>query len=357
MRVLLIAERLDLCEAHMILELHRRAQVHVILHPECARRSLLEEAGVALTPLPMRGRFDRTAIRTIREVASSCNPLVVHTLRNNRPLANAIWALRKHPASLVAYRGTMGNLSRLDPGSRLTYLNRRVGCLIAVSEAVRQYLLTVGIGPDRVHTIHKGHDPEWYRQDTKPDLTEFGIPEDAFVVGCAANMRPLKGMRYIIESAALLEPDLNVHYLLLGEVRDPDLMPLVESLACRDRVHMPGHRKDASMLLGGCDVSVMGSTRREGLPRAIIEAMSQGIPAIVTDVGGMPELVEDGTSGYVIPPKSAVAFGERIAELAADPERTRRMGDAAAARIREDFSIARTVEKTLGVYAQLTNTA
>ena len=114
-----------------------------------------------------------------------------------------------------------------------------------------------------------------------------------------------------------------------------------------------GFREDAPALSAACDVFCLPSTKREGLPRAVIEAMAYSVPPVVTNSGGSPELVVDGTSGIIVPPKDAAALAAAFVELYRDPERRRAMGEAARCRIGEDFRNETTIEETIRLYEEL----
>lgn len=349
MRALLIAENLDRPETHLLRGLAGRGvRVRLLAPPTAGAAERLADAGVETHPVRLNGRIDPLGIRTIREQARRFRPDVVHCLRSNRPVANALLALRRSPVPIVCYRGTLGNLGRWDPGSRLTYLSRRLDRIICVSDAVREDLARL-IPRDRLITIYKGHDPAWYPHG-KRDLTEFGIPAGAFVVGCTANFRPLKGADVLIASLAHLATARPVHLLLVGEVRDPHLARLAARPPARGAVHLAGFRADAAALSGACDLFAMPSLRREGLPRAVIEAMAQSVPAVVSRVGGLPELVADGETGFVVPPGDPAALARAIAALADDPARTRALGAAARRRIETVFGVQAMIDRTLALY-------
>jgi glycosyltransferase involved in cell wall biosynthesis len=106
-------------------------------------------------------------------------------------------------------------------------------------------------------------------------------------------------------------------------------------------------------ILPNCDVAVLPSLRREGLPRGIIEAMIGGAVPIVTDSGGSPELVEAGISGFVVPPGESTPMRDRILTLYEDRELHARMSDAARKRIRNDFRVEDTAEKTIALYEDM----
>jgi glycosyltransferase involved in cell wall biosynthesis len=310
-------------------------------------------AGIPVTLHAFRSRVDLPSIRRLRERIRSGRYDILHAF-SNRALANTLIASRRvRPRRIVAYRGTSGHLSRLDPASWLTYLNPGVDRIACVSDAVRQYLESRGVPPRRLRTIYKGHDVAWYRPAPRGALREFGVPDEAFVLGFAGNMRPVKGVDVLLRAALALPPSRPVHLLLMGEVRDRRVEQLARAPGLRDRVHLAGHRPDAASLSGACDAVVMPSIAREGLPRAVIEAMAQGVAPIVSAVGGMPELVVDGECGLVVPPSDPAALADAIVRLARDPGLRRRYGRAARQRIVEHFNIDKTVAETAALYESL----
>jgi glycosyltransferase involved in cell wall biosynthesis len=206
--------------------------------------------------------------------------------------------------------------------------------------------------PERPVTIHKGHKLEWYA-DEPADLAQFGIPDDAFVIGCTAAYRPRKGIEYLVEAVGMLPDDIPAHLLLIGRMDADRLTRKIDSSPARDRIHRTGHRSDAPAVTAACDVFSLPSTRREGLARAIIEAMSYRVTPVVTDCGGSPELVVDGECGYVVPTKDARALAEAFEKLYRDPELRRRMGEAARERIGTEFRNEMTVQKTIALYEDL----
>ena len=322
--------------------------LHLICEAPSGLHRALEDTGTPITTLSFRSRIDPAAIRAVRNRLHQEPFDIIHAV-TNRALANSLLASRGTSVRHIAYRGTIGHLSRFDPASRLTYLNRRVDRIVCVSDAVRAYLLSMGIPESRLVTIYKGHDPNWYEADTPPPLAEFGIPEDAFTVCFVGNMRPVKGAEVLLDAAERLPAPHNIHILMVGEVRDRRVQRRIDSGRLPGFVHFIGFREDASALTGACDAFVMPSVAREGLPRAVLEAMIQGVPAIVSDVGGMPELVIDGESGIVVPPRDAGRLAEAITTLRSDTDRRDRLGTAAKQRIRTHFNIRDTIERTIAL--------
>ena len=195
-----------------------------------------------------------------------------------------------------------------------------------------------------------GHALEWY-QDRPADLSEFGIPSDAFVVGCVANDRPRKGLPILLEASKSLPADSNIHFLLVGSGMDKEhIAQLIAASPMAERIHIAGFRKDAPALIAACDVSVLPSIKREGLPKTVIEAMAYTTTPIVSDTGGSAELIEDGVSGLVVEPGKVEPLAEAIQSLWENPERTKKMGEKARERIPKFFSTEKSAKDTLAFF-------
>jgi len=120
----------------------------------------------------------------------------------------------------------------------------------------------------------------------------------------------------------------------------------------RDRVVFAGHREGAARLVGDLDVVVLPSWT-EGLPVVVLEAMAQRRPVVATPVGGTPEVVADGETGVLVPPRDPRALAAALRELLADPDRRARMGEAAYARVAERFSAEAMTRRVLEIYDEV----
>jgi glycosyltransferase involved in cell wall biosynthesis len=354
MRALWIANSPDRPMTATIIGLQARGvEVHVMCPAHAPRFKILEAAGISMIDFAPRRSIELRAIRKMRAELRRKDYDILHVF-GNRAITNAILAAHKMPVRLITYRGIVGNLSFLDPIAWARYLNPRIDRIVCVAEAVRRFLLDMRpaflrVPPDRLVTIYKGHDLNWY-QDQPADLSQLGIPPDAFVIGCVANIRPRKGIEVLVDAAGRLVPELDLHLLLVGNMESAALRERIEASPARRRIHLAGFRADAPALMAACDVFVLPSLKREGLPRAVIEAMAYRTPPIVTNCGGSPELVEDGVSGLVVPPGDDSAIANAVRKLAADPAARQNMGEAARERIRLHFNIENTVRQTLELY-------
>ena len=352
-RVLLAGLSFDKVELHVAAALRRAGvQLFAINTPGTRAISWCQEHDIPFVTHEFRNRFDRAAIRLYRALHAEHSFDIIHAL-SNRALSTALWATRRLPAppKIVGYRGTMGHLHPLDPASRLSYLSPRVDRIICVSHAVQTYLQGLRIPAERLAVIWKGHDPAWYTPAPRAALAECGIPPEATVAAFVGNIRPVKGVNVLLEAFRAIPPTEPFHLLLFGEVRDRSIR---RQIGRHPHIHFIGYSPDAAALAGACDIAVMPSIEREGLPKAILESMAQGVPPIVTDVGGMPELVEHNHSGLVVPSRDAPALRAALLDLLHNPDRRRAMGQAARERIAGPFHVRHTAEKTLALYHTLT---
>ncbi|HNP63413.1 MAG TPA: glycosyltransferase [Woeseiaceae bacterium] len=317
---------------------------------------ILEDAGVPLVDIPLHKDFDKVGTAKLRAELIRGKYHILHTF-NNKAVTNGLRAVKGLPIKVICYRGIVGAVGFLDPMSWMRYLNPRIDRIICVADAIRRHFLEMQpaflrMPATRPVTIHKGHLLEWYDQEPA-DLQQFGIPKEAFVVGCTANYRPRKGVDYLIDAVELLPADIPVHLLLVGRMDAPELTRRIGKSPIRNRIHRSGFRTDAPAVSAACDVFCLPSTKREGLPRSVIEAMAYRVPPVVTDSGGSPELIVDGVSGFKVPPRSAAAIAEKIEQLYRDPALRQRMGQAARDRIGRDFRNEDTVKKTIALYEEL----
>lgn len=330
--------------------------ITVVCPSDHPHHRLLVEAGIPTMDLRFGRKIDCEAISALRAELKQGRYDIIHTYTNNA-LSNALLAIRGLPIKIVAYRGIVAAVGFLDPISWMRYLNPRIDRIICVCDAIRDYFLSMQpkflrMPSERPVTVYKGHKLEWYT--AKPvDLSEFGIPDAAFVIACITNNRPRKGLQYLVEAMALLPADIPAHLLLIGRMRGKILDRAIQNSAVKDRIYRPGFRNDAPAVSAAADVFCLPSVKREGLPRSVIEAMAYRVPPIVTDSGGSPELVVDGQSGLVVPVRNAQAIATAIETLYRDPEYRERLGRGARDRIDTNFRNEDTVTKTIAVYRDL----
>jgi L-malate glycosyltransferase len=229
---------------------------------------------------------------------------------------------------------------------RLKYTRTCHG-IIAVSDAVRRGLIDSGVPAAKIEIIHTGIGmPE----PAPRDRQRFGLGEDEFTIGHMGAFTEEKGQDVAVAAAALIQHSLPRARMvlagdgpLLGEIRR----------GAAGNVIFPGFVADRAAFFAALDVFIMPS-RSEAWGLAALEAMAHGVPVIVSDVGGLPEIVEAGNGGWLVPAGDPTALARAITLAAADPERLHAEGQRARERARL-FSVDRMVEQTEAFYRRFEN--
>jgi glycosyltransferase involved in cell wall biosynthesis len=227
---------------------------------------------------------------------------------------------------------------------------RRCAALIAVSEDTRRAYLDQGY-PDRIEVVYNGIELD-AAQPPGTLRAELGIPDGAPLLGEVGRLCDVKGQRELIEALPEI-PDARVvlfgRDLEQGGTFQAGLERTAERVGVSERVMFAGHRDDAPQLLGDLDLLVLPSWT-EGLPLVALEAMARRRAVVATPVGGTPEVVADGETGLLVPPRDPAALAAAIRELLGDPERRRAMGEAGYRRASERFSAATMAARVLEIY-------
>jgi glycosyltransferase involved in cell wall biosynthesis len=188
--------------------------------------------------------------------------------------------------------------------------------------------------------------------DLVPDLAAWrGQP----VVGTLARMTPQKDPLVWLQVVSRLRtaaPDARFAWIWGGGSLEPDVHATAERLGLRGVVSFLGHRDDARALLGAFDVFLLTS-RFEGLPYSVIEALAAGTPVVATDVSGTRDVVRHERTGYLAPPGDAGALAAYVLRLLQDPALAARLGEAGRADVLQRFSVERMVDRTAALYADL----
>jgi len=229
---------------------------------------------------------------------------------------------------------------------------RRCAALVAVSEDTKRAYERQGY-PRRIEVVYNGVELD----GASPGglRAELGIPEDAPLVGEVARLCEVKGQRELIEAVAKL-PDLRAVFvgadLEHGGAYERELEQRAERLGVRDRVVFAGRREDVGRVLGELDVLALPSWT-EGLPLVVLEAMAQRRAVVATPVGGTPEVVVDGETGLLVPPRDPDALAGALRRLLADAALRTRMGEAGYERVRTRFSADAMTRRVLAIYDEV----
>ena len=317
----------------------------------------------SLTP-EIRGSQDLVALAQLYRLVRRIRPHIVHTHTAKAGLLGRVAArCAGVPVIVHTFHGHIldGYFSALKTRVILAterVLARFTDRIISVSDAVRRELLAKRIGrPERHTVVPLGLDLEpflavsGYRGILRAEL---GLAPGDLLVGIVARLVPIKRHEVFLQAVKRIAERIpNCHFLVVGDgERRSELEDLVWHLGLGKRVRFLGWRADLPEIYADLDVVVL-SSRNEGLPVSLIEAMAAGRPVAATRVGGVADLMEDGMTCLLVPPGESGALAEAIMALLGDPERRRVMGEAGRKRVGAAFGADRLVRDMDQLYASL----
>lgn len=229
--------------------------------------------------------------------------------------------------------------------------------MIAVSNDVAQFLCkSVGISNDNVQTIYNGIETGVFRSNQEVrDQTrrELKITGEQLVIGAIGNLYPIKGHTYLVQAAATISKEIpNAVVLIAGRGQLLEKLQIEASqLGVEERIKFLGYREDVPALLQAVDIFVLPSLS-EGLPLSALEAMAAGKPVVATQVGGIPEVVINGETGFLVAAENDGALAEKLICLLKDPCLAQQLGASGIQRVEERFTLDRMVEKYEEIYGE-----
>lgn len=317
-------------------------------------------------------RSDRHAWSELRAVFEKVRPDIVHT-HNPKPgvlgrmlarrcqvpiVVNTVHGLFAQPTDPVAKRAVVYGAERLAAACSQ-------GELVQNVEDV-ELLRSLGVPAERVHLLGNGIDLDRFAPSASKSRMararrrKLGIAPSTTVVGMVGRLVWEKGYREFFEAVErLLCDDLDIAIIVVGPTEPGKAgavdQETIDAMAERG-VHFLGSRTDVDVMLALFDIFVLPS-HREGFPRAAMEASAMGVPVVSTDVRGCRQVVDHGTTGLLVEPRSPIALASAIRTLIDDPAKRNSMGRAARARAAAEFDQERVIARTLGLYRSLLDDA
>jgi glycosyltransferase involved in cell wall biosynthesis len=304
------------------------------------------EAGVEVRGVPFRGDLWPAAAWRLRGLLRSFAPDVVHA---HDPHAVSAALLAGGGGRLVATRrvdfAVRGALSRRK--------YRSCARVIAVSRAIAR-VLEGTLASGKVRVVYEGVPPRPPQPGGREALAALGVPPTAPVVGNVAALVDHKDHSTLLRAAALVRARRPEAWFVIGGEgeRRATLEAQARDLGLEDGVVFAGFRCDLDSLIPAFDVFCL-SSHMEGLGTSLLDAMCFARPVVATAAGGIPEAVEDGVTGRLVPVRDHEALAGALLDLLADPERARAFGEAGRGRFLERFTADRMIADTLRVYGDL----
>lgn len=310
---------------------------------------------------PVRPWADAVAFREIRQMIKLNAPALIHTHMAKAGTIGRLAALssRPRPKLVHTFHGHVldGYFNRPVREIFLRterWLARRTDVLIGVSDEIRDELLDLGIGtPEQWRVIPLGFDLSGFLQDSHSAVlrSELRLKDDDVLLGIVGRLVPIKDHATALRALARLLD--NVHLAIVGDGEDrAKIEAMVVELGLEDRAHLLGWRMDMPEVMASFDVVIL-SSRNEGSPVALIEALAAGVPVVATDVGGVRSVVTDRESGYLVPSGDNSGMAAAISSLISEPDRSRIMGEAGRRYVLERFNQQRLVSDIRELYLEL----
>ena len=343
------------------LDRERFALSVIALHGEGPLRARYEEAGIPVESFPIGSLVGRDALhqgRRLRRLLVERQVDVVHCHDMYSNAFVAPWArLARVPALITSRRwGAFERRSHAMANGVAYRLSDRV---LANSPGVAALLRAEGVPAARTVVVPNFVDEEGFVAPSARERAAlragFGVPVDALVLGIVASLTSIKDHATLLRAVASVVPAYPALHLVLvgdGPTRGAS-EELARELGIVDRVHFAGLRPHLPNLHHAFDLSALTSAS-EGFPNTVVEAMAAGRPVVATRVGGIPDAVEEGETGLLVPPGDAAALSAALAALLGDPSRRARMGERARAVAESRYSARVAIGALERLYDELT---
>jgi L-malate glycosyltransferase len=316
-----------------------------------------------LRVLPLSSCFSLSALRVaaaLRTLIRRERVDIVHTFFESADTYGALVARLSGVPCLVSSRRDMGILRSTKHHLAYRLLARTYDAVLAVSEQVRRWHLeTDRLREEQIRTIHNGLAIDRFRTAIDPNAARraLGLPVDKPLVTTVTNINMWKGVDVFLRAVALVHrthPD--AVFAIAGDWTDAalvaELQDLAHSLGIAECTYFLGRVADVPSLLLASNVFALLS-RTEGFPNVVLQAMAASLPVVATAVGGTPEAIDDGVTGFLVCNQDARAAATHITTLLCDEDLRQRIGAAGRRRVEQDFSLQEMVRKHVALYDAL----
>ena len=340
----------------------RGAEIHILTRRYAGLKPFEMIGGVPVHRLPIPGpkaiasmSFTLAALPLLLKL----RPDVIHAHELLSPTTTAVAAkrlLRTPVAAKVLRGGTLGDLAKLQRKPlgqrRIATFRQQVDAFITISQEIDEELAAVGVPQGKRPFIPNGVDMTRFNPvdaATKQALrTQLGLPDGltAVFTGRLAAEKRVDQLIALWPEVRAAQPQANL--LLVGTGEEEDKL----KAAAGEGVHFAGRTEDVTPYLQAADLFILPSAT-EGLSNALLEALAVGLPAIATNVGGAPDVIQHDHSGWLIPPDQPETLRQAILTLLADENRRAKLGQNGRLTIQQNYALSHTADRLFALYQQL----
>jgi glycosyltransferase involved in cell wall biosynthesis len=311
-------------------------------------------AGIPHAALSMRHALDLRGVLALARLVRAHRIQVVHCHKGKaRTLALLAGLLTRVPV-LILNRGVSFPLDRWN---RLGYITARVTAVVAVCESIKRRLVASGVPADKIEVIYSGTDLARFHPgvDGAPVRRELGLAAGEALV-TQIGIRSWRGNDDVLDAMVRVHreaPHARVLFVGAPPARILSLGAKARARGLGGVVTVLGHREDVPEILAASDLVVDASYAGLGLTGSIREALAVETPVVATDLEGMPELIADGETGLLVPPRNPEALGQAILRMLENPPRAKAMARAGRKRVEAHFSLTAKLDRTEALYRKL----
>jgi len=311
-------------------------------------------SGITYEPLPMERALDVRSVWRLARLVRASHIEVVHCHKGRaRTLALLAGFLAEIPV-LVLNRGVSFPLDRWN---RIGYTIGRVTAVVAVCESIKRRLVASGVPAEKVEVIYSGTDLHRFHPgvDGRGIRQELGLAPE-HVLATQIGIRSWRGNDDVLDAMVGVRraaPQCRLLFVGAPPPRIASTMDKARQRGIGDVVTVLGHRHDIPEILAASDLAVDASYAGLGLTGSLREALAVETPVIGTNLEGIPELILDGETGLLVPPRNPDALAQAILRIVENPTRARAMARAGRKRVEALFSLTAKVERTEALYRRL----
>ena len=338
--------------------LGRGHDLRLIFEPGSPIAKMAAEKKLPVSLLSMRRSRYPQAIMEMRTLLLRHRPDIVQLNSSRDSWIGSIAARLVRPRpKVLRIRHISAPLNR-NLTTRLLYRHLFDMVVVTGGEKTRRELIERdGLAADRVAAFPIGLDLSYFRPAKPgPDLRqELGLPQEHLLVGLISYLRTYKGHEYFIEAARhIANRRDDVTFVIVGE--GPEEQPIrkrIEERGLTRRVRMLGFRDDLLNVFRSLDVFAIPSVEGDTIPQVLMQALAMGIPVVSTTVGSIPDVVLEGETGFVVPPRDAHALADRIVRLLDDKDLRSRLGVNGRSLVERSYSIEKMLDRMEAVYREM----
>ncbi|MFC2156734.1 glycosyltransferase family 4 protein [Acidobacteriota bacterium] len=336
-------------------ELKKRGfKFHFVVQPKSPLYENAKSSGLPVLPIKMRSEVDGIAVARLAIAMKRRKCQLVHFHDAHSVAVGAAAAsLSKVPIRIIS--------RRVDFPLKRNFLSRKkytkdIDRIVAVSEGVKKVLIHGGLAPENIAVIPDGIDISPFQRAGSSGYLrkELSLGITDYLVGIVAHLADHKGHKYLIEASRILKekaPDIKVIIVGEGPLR-MELARQASDIKVDGMIFFLGFREDVPQILASLNLFVL-SSYLEGLGSSLMDAMASHLPIVATDVGGIPEVVTNGQTGLLVPPRDPQALADAILKLYGDRNYARELGDKGYDVVQQKFSAEAMAEKIADLYEKI----